>query len=546
MVDDWKGVELWLGDERLVPPDNPETNYRLVAETLLQSPGRSRTPSRPAARRRRRRAPTRARSGGASRRRRTAHPTLDLALLGLGEDGHVASLFPNAPALDARGEICVAVHEAPKPPPDRVSLTLDVLRAARSAVILAVGEGKASAAAGGPLRSRSGRARQPPRRRAAGADPRPSRRARAPRQACPDGVTRSQGGRHRHPAHPTRRLERAAGPPRRDPGHAPAHAVRRGPRPRRADDRRGRRPYLDYSKNRVTDETLRLLAGWPRSAECPSAARRCSAASGSTSPRAARSCTWRCGCRAIARSSSTASTSSRRSTEVLDRMGDFCERVRGGRVARPHRQADPQRGQHRDRRLGPGARDGVRGAAPLLDARDGLSVRLQRRRHRLRRGDPRPRPRGDAVRRLLEDLHHAGDDDQCPHRARVGPGRPRATRPRSRSTSSPSRPTPRGSRSSASTPTTCSAFGTGSAVATRWTRRSGSRPCWRSGPSGSRRCWPASTPWTSTSSRRRSSATSRRCWGCSRFGTGTSSAPRRSRSSPTTSTCTASRPISSS
>ena len=74
-------------------------------------------------------------------------PALDLALLGLGEDGHVASLFPHAPALDARGEICVAVHDAPKPPPDRVSLTLDVLRAARSAVILAVGEGKARAAA---------------------------------------------------------------------------------------------------------------------------------------------------------------------------------------------------------------------------------------------------------------------------------------------------------------------------------------------------------------------------------------------------------------
>jgi 6-phosphogluconolactonase len=74
-------------------------------------------------------------------------PVLDLALLGLGEDGHVASLFPHAPALDARGEICVAVHDAPKPPPDRVSLTLEVLRAARSALILALGAGKADAAA---------------------------------------------------------------------------------------------------------------------------------------------------------------------------------------------------------------------------------------------------------------------------------------------------------------------------------------------------------------------------------------------------------------
>ena len=74
-------------------------------------------------------------------------PALDYALLGLGEDGHTASLFPDAPALEARGHVCVAVHDAPKPPPDRVSLTLDVLRAARGAAILAVGEGKARPAA---------------------------------------------------------------------------------------------------------------------------------------------------------------------------------------------------------------------------------------------------------------------------------------------------------------------------------------------------------------------------------------------------------------
>ena len=60
-----------------------------------------------------------------------------------------------------------------------------------------------------------------------------------------------------------------------------------------------------------------------------------------------------------------------------------------------------------------------------------------------------------------------------------------ATSRRSPSTSWRSRPTPRRSRSSGSTPTTCSASGTGSAGATRWTRRSGSRRCWRSGPTGS-------------------------------------------------------------
>ena len=84
-------------------------------------------------------------------------------------------------------------------------------------------------------------------------------------------------------------------------------------------------------------------------------------------------------------------------------------------------------------------------------------------------------------------------------RAGLGARRRSARGRRSPSTSSPSRPTPRRWPSSGSTPRTCSGSGTGSAAATRWTRRSGSRPCWRSGPSASARCSPASTRWTSTS-----------------------------------------------
>jgi 6-phosphogluconolactonase len=146
LVDDWEGVELWLGDERLVPPDDPESNYRLVAETLLQGTG-ARAHAVPTSGSAEEAASAYA---GEIRRRVPAGPegvpAFELALLGLGEDGHVASLFPHAATLDARGEICVAVHDAPKPPPDRVSLTLEVLRAARSALLLAVGEGKARAA----------------------------------------------------------------------------------------------------------------------------------------------------------------------------------------------------------------------------------------------------------------------------------------------------------------------------------------------------------------------------------------------------------------
>jgi len=57
---------------------------------------------------------------------------LDLIVLGIGEDGHVASLFPDAPTLDAdESRACVGVHDSPKPPPERITLTLSVLRAAR-------------------------------------------------------------------------------------------------------------------------------------------------------------------------------------------------------------------------------------------------------------------------------------------------------------------------------------------------------------------------------------------------------------------------------
>jgi 6-phosphogluconolactonase len=68
--------------------------------------------------------------------------TLDLALLGIGDDGHTASLFPNDPALQENQRRAVAVH---RPDFDRVTLTLPVLRAARTVVFLAVGHEKAGA-----------------------------------------------------------------------------------------------------------------------------------------------------------------------------------------------------------------------------------------------------------------------------------------------------------------------------------------------------------------------------------------------------------------
>ena len=160
---------------------------------------------------------------------------------------------------------------------------------------------------------------------------------------------------------------------------------------------------------------------------------------------------------------------------VLDRMAAFADAGPLRRVEGPHRQADPQRRQHRHRRLRPRPGDGLRGAARLQRPRRWPSASSPTSTAPTSPRRPRPRPRGDAVHRRLQDVHHAGDDDQRPHRPRLAARRRSATRPPSPSTSSPSRPTPRRCRSSASTPTTCSASGTGSAAATRWTRRSGCR-----------------------------------------------------------------------
>jgi len=73
-------------------------------------------------------------------------PEFDVLLLGMGPDGHVASLFPGHDGLAARGAT-VGVHGSPKPPPDRVSLTFDALRRAREVWVVAAGAEKAAQAA---------------------------------------------------------------------------------------------------------------------------------------------------------------------------------------------------------------------------------------------------------------------------------------------------------------------------------------------------------------------------------------------------------------
>ena len=164
---DWSGVHLWWGDERFLPdgdPDRNETQARaalvdalvagsgLPADHVHAMPARGsvvdgdpvETPEQAAAAYAAELAPFA--PARASDAEEAAVPEFDVLLLGMGPDGHVASLFPGHDGLEARGAT-VGVHGSPKPPPERVSLTFDALRRAREVWVVAAGAEKAAQAA---------------------------------------------------------------------------------------------------------------------------------------------------------------------------------------------------------------------------------------------------------------------------------------------------------------------------------------------------------------------------------------------------------------
>lgn len=149
-LDSVAGIQVWFADERCVGPEDEQSNYRLVADTLLAPAGIDAAqvhrmegelgPAEGAARY------ARALREQAPREAGAAVPALDLIVLGIGPDGHVASLFPGAAALSAsEQELCIGVTDSPKPPPQRITLSLGVLRAARRCLLLATGASKADA-----------------------------------------------------------------------------------------------------------------------------------------------------------------------------------------------------------------------------------------------------------------------------------------------------------------------------------------------------------------------------------------------------------------
>jgi 6-phosphogluconolactonase len=130
---DWRDVHLWYGDERVVPLDDPESTHRLATETLDAS-GATWHPVK---------VELGCEGAAAAYAEELGDTVLDLALNGMGEDGHTASLFPGHPQLHATG-IAVCVRDSPKPPPERVTLTLGKLNEARRIVVLATGAPKAA------------------------------------------------------------------------------------------------------------------------------------------------------------------------------------------------------------------------------------------------------------------------------------------------------------------------------------------------------------------------------------------------------------------
>ena len=136
---EWGRVCVLFGDERCVHPDHPDSNYRMAREALLDRVS-------PASVHRMAGELGPDEAAGAYAHIVAALAPLDIVLLGVGEDGHTASLFPGHAALQASG-LAVGIRDSPKPPPQRVTLTLNALRSARRVIILATGAGKADAVA---------------------------------------------------------------------------------------------------------------------------------------------------------------------------------------------------------------------------------------------------------------------------------------------------------------------------------------------------------------------------------------------------------------
>ncbi len=146
---DWSRVTFWWGDERWLPRDDPERNERQAREALLDHlsidesqvhafPAVGDYPDVDAA------AAAYARELEAAAPEGARYPRFDITFLGVGPDGHIASLFPGSDGIREREATVIGVRNAPKPPPERLSLTLPVINSSQRLFMVLAGADKAS------------------------------------------------------------------------------------------------------------------------------------------------------------------------------------------------------------------------------------------------------------------------------------------------------------------------------------------------------------------------------------------------------------------
>ena len=133
---DWSRLSLYWGDERAVPPDHPDSNYGL-AERLLLTPLGAKAPHSV-----RMKGEAEDLNAAAREYGELLPPALDVLILGVGDDGHICSLFPGHHGLQVQDARAIAIEDSPKPPPRRLTLTLSYVLQSRQIWIVAVGAKK--------------------------------------------------------------------------------------------------------------------------------------------------------------------------------------------------------------------------------------------------------------------------------------------------------------------------------------------------------------------------------------------------------------------
>jgi 6-phosphogluconolactonase len=141
---DWDITHIFWADERAVPASSPDSNFGLADSLWLRKSGATPSSIHPMNADSPYLSVAAAAYGDELVRVLGKTPRLDLVLLGVGPDGHVASLFPGHAALSEEHQLAMPIVDAPKPPPRRLTLTLPMLTSAERVVVMALGESKAA------------------------------------------------------------------------------------------------------------------------------------------------------------------------------------------------------------------------------------------------------------------------------------------------------------------------------------------------------------------------------------------------------------------